>query len=236
VETHDVRLELRGVRIARESRVVLDGVELEVEPGAIRLLVGSSGAGKTTLLRVVAGLEAPDAGCVLLDGALASASGEILVPPHRRGIGMAFQGDALWPHLSARSHLTFGSRGSHDGESADARAQALLQLVGLSGREGARPGQLSGGEGQRLSIARALAKRPRLLLLDEPLAHVDLRAKRRLARDLVAYLREHATTTLWVTHHPEELSFLDGQASWLSGGKLEGPFENAELQRRLEED
>jgi iron(III) transport system ATP-binding protein len=230
-----VRLELRGVRIVRGDRAILDGIHLELEPGGIRLLVGSSGAGKTTLLRVIAGLDAPDSGCVLLDGVLASRPGGVLMAPHRRGVAMTFQDDALWPHLSARSHLTFGRRSSrHDSRQA-AEIEALLAFVGLSGREDARPGDLSGGERQLLAIARALSQTPRLLLLDEPLAHVDLQARRSLARDLVAFLAERSITTLWVTHHPHELSFIDGQASWLCGGKLEGPFPNGDLRQLLED-
>lgn len=223
-----MRLELRGVRVTRGARAVLDGVDLALEAGEIRLLVGSSGAGKTTLLRVAAGLEAPDAGAVLIDGSLASATGEILVPPHRRSVAMSFQDDALWPHLSARAHLGFGRRKVDVGDIRD-----LLRLVGLAGRENARPGQLSGGERQRLGVARALAQRPRLLLLDEPLAHVDLRARRRLARDLVAHASAHGITALWVTHHPDELAFVEGRASLLDGGKLEGPFASHELRRML---
>lgn len=228
-----MRLELRALRLARGGRDVLDGVDLALEPGEIRLLLGSSGAGKTTLLRVIAGLEVPDSGTVTLAGELASAAGEIQIAPHRRGIAMAFQDDALWPHLTVRAHLTFGRRAVKESE-----IDALLGFVGLAGRAKARPGQLSGGERQRLSIARALSQRPRLLLLDEPLAHVDLRSKRRLARDLAAFLEEHAITTLWVTHYPEELAFLEGtgRVSLLSGGKLEGPFSCSEVRTMLEED
>jgi ABC-type Fe3+/spermidine/putrescine transport system ATPase subunit len=230
-----VRVELRGLRVVRGHRTILDGVDLELEPGALRLLVGSSGAGKTTLLRVVAGLDVPDSGCLWLDGELVSRPGDVLVAPHRRGLAMTFQEDALWPHLSVWSHLGFGRRRPRRERAEEAERAALLAFVGLTGREQARPAELSGGERQLLSIARALSLRPRLLLLDEPLAQVDLRARRRLARGLVAFLAERSITTLWVTHHPEELSFLEGQASWLCGGKLEGPFANGELLRLLEQ-
>jgi ABC-type Fe3+/spermidine/putrescine transport system ATPase subunit len=223
-----VRLELRGVRVFRGGRAVLDGVDLALAPGELRLLVGSSGAGKTTLLRVVAGLDAPESGEVWLDGALASGPGEIRIAPHRRGVAMAFQDDALWPHLDVHAHLRFGQRDAREDLGAIA---TLLELVGLAGRESARPANLSGGERQRLGLARALAQRPRLLLLDEPLAHIDLRMRRRLARDLVAWLQEAETAVLWVTHHPDELEFVEGKASLLDGGKLEGPLASRELRR-----
>jgi ABC-type Fe3+/spermidine/putrescine transport system ATPase subunit len=225
-----VRLDLRGVRLVRGGRAVLDGVDLALEPGELRLLVGSSGAGKTTLLRVVAGLDAPQSGEVWLDGVLASEPGAIRIAPHRRGVAMAFQDDALWPHLDARAHLRFGGR-------ADAAGiDALLALVGLAGRETARAAELSGGERQRLGLARALAQRPRVLLLDEPLAHIDLRMRRKLARDLAAWLREHETTALWVTHHPDELELVEGRASLLDGGKLEGPLASRDLRRLVGEE
>jgi iron(III) transport system ATP-binding protein len=226
-----MRVTLTALRVARADRALLDGVDLELEPGAIHLLAGSSGAGKTTLLRVIAGLDAPDSGTVALDGELATASGEIRIPPHRRGIGMSFQDDALWPHLDAVAHLRFGRRDLAASEIAE-----LLALVGLAGRASSFPGELSGGERQRLGVARALAQRPRLLLLDEPLAHVDLRGRRRLARELVAWLRAHGVGALWVTHHPDELTFIDGPAWLLSGAKLDGPYASRELCALLETD
>ena len=228
-------LELQAVRMSLGRSLVLDGVDLQLEPGEIRLLVGSSGAGKTTLLRLVAGLDAPDSGRILREGRLVSAPGEIRVAPHARRIGLAFQENALWPHLSARAHLSFGHGHGRSRRVPAEEPDALLELVGLSGRGDARPGQLSGGEGQRLSIARALAGAPRLVLLDEPLAHIDLRGRRRLAQRLVDFFHERSIATLWVTHHPEELSFVDGSASLLSGGKLEGPLTPAEMLRLLEE-
>ncbi len=183
---------------------------------------------------MIAGLLAPTEGAVHLDGQQASAVGTILIAPHRRGVGMAFQEDALWPHLTVRSHLTLGRRWERSGEDdAYPRVEEILDFVGLARRAGERPGELSGGERQRLGIARAIAKRPRLLLLDEPLAHVDLRSRRELAGQLVAFAKRFAITTLWVTHQPEDLGLVGGRASLLSLGKLEGPFDASELRALL---
>jgi ABC-type Fe3+/spermidine/putrescine transport system ATPase subunit len=178
------------------------------------------------MLNIIGGFLPPDSGTVRI-------AGEDIgnLPPHRRDIGMSFQDDALWPHLDARAHLRFARRDIPVDEVTE-----LFALVGLDGRESSLPSELSGGERQRLSIARALSQRPRLLLLDEPLAHIDLRARRRVARALVSWLRARGVGALWVTHHPEELGFIEAPAWLLTSGNLEGPFASNALCELLEAD
>lgn len=223
-------LTVDGLSLARGGRQILTGVELKLAPGEVRLLVGASGSGKTTLLRSVAGLEVPDAGRILLEDRLVTAPGEILVEPHARGIALTFQDGALWPHLSVERHLLFGLDARvPERERRSEVVDALLERVGLSERRRERPAHLSGGERQRLGLARALAQQPRLLLLDEPLAHVDLAAQRSLAELVLELIGEHSMTALWVTHRPDEVSFVEGKVSVLSGGRIAETLAAAEF-------
>jgi ABC-type Fe3+/spermidine/putrescine transport system ATPase subunit len=223
-------LSLEDIRVVRGGRTILDRLDLSIPPGEIRLLIGTSGAGKTTLLRLVAGLDVPDSGSVRVDGRLASADGVLIVPHHRRGVAMAFQDGALWPHMSVEQHLTFGLRRKIvNREERMRHVGGLLQLFGLDSRRRERPSHLSGGERQRLGLARALSLEPRLLLLDEPLAHVDLQAQRELAQQLARWITERKMTALWVTHRPGEVTFVGGSISLLDNGRIARQLEPDEV-------
>jgi molybdate transport system ATP-binding protein len=181
-------------------------VELTAPPGEMVVVVGPNGAGKTTLLRALAGLQPLDAGHVTLDGfVLDDAAAGVLVPPERRPVGVVFQDGLLFPHLSALENVAFGlrSRGVARRE-ARRRAAGWLERVGLTGREHARPAELSGGQAQRVALARALAPQPRLLLLDEPLAALDATTRVETRRDLRRHLASHDGVRILVTHDPLE--------------------------------
>jgi len=179
-------IELRSLGKSLGGRAVLRDVSLEVPAGEWVALIGPSGAGKTTLLRLVAGLERPDSGAILLDGRDAAA-----VAPRDRRVGMVFQDLALWPYLSVEQHLREAARGP---------VETLLERFGLKGMERKRPAELSGGERQRLAIARAAAGDPRILLLDEPFSNLDPLLRRQLGETLAALRRERGLTTVYVTH------------------------------------
>lgn len=193
-------LAVRDLVVRFDDTTVLDGVSLEVGDQEIVALLGPSGCGKSTLLRVVAGLLPPDAGTVTLAGVDVTS-----VPAHRRGIGLVFQDQQLFPHLDVAANIAFGLRmAGADRRTAEGRVAELLDLVGLSGFHARRTDTLSGGEATRVALARSLAPRPRVLLLDEPLTGLDRELHDRLVADVRAILHASRTTALWVTHDRDE--------------------------------
>lgn len=194
------------MRLQVEVRHPLGRVTLDVAFAAVDrfiAIVGPSGAGKSSLLNVIAGLTTPQHGHIRLDDeVLTDTQQHILVPPHRRRIGYVFQEPRLFPHLNVRHNLTFGSRGADGGASFD-DVVAMLDLSGLLTR---RTPSLSGGERQRVALGRALLSQPRLLLLDEPLASVDV-ARRGEVLPYLDRLREQLDLpTVYVTHATEEIA------------------------------
>ena len=198
-------------------------------------MVGRSGAGKTTLLRLLAGLDAPEDGRILLDGEEASLPGRIRIPPWERGLQMVFQDLGLWPGRSVRAHVEIPLRaaGLERGE-ARRRAAEILERLGLGSRAGERVGRLSGGEARRVAFARALAPGPRLLLLDEPFASLDPVARAHGLELLEEVLASTRAAVLLVTHEPEEARALAGGCAVLRDGRLEEAGPAAEVCRDAE--
>ena len=200
----------------------VDGVSLDVADGEIVALLGPSGCGKSSLLRAVAGLEPAAAGQVLFDGADLAG-----VPVHRRGFGLLFQDGQLFAHRDVARNVAYGleTAGTSRSERA-ARVRELLDVVGLAGYERRAVTTLSGGEKQRVALARSLAPRPRLLLLDEPLSALDRGLREHLAIEVREVLRETRTTAVFVTHdHDEAFTVADRVAVMLAdpetgGGRL----------------
>ncbi len=196
------------------ERTVLDRVTLTVADGEVVAVLGPSGSGKSTLLRVIAGLLSPDSGSVHLDGVDITA-----LPTHRRGIGLVFQDEQLFPHLDVASNIGFGLRMQHDHSRATTRqrVEEMLQLVGLAGFGSRRVGSLSGGEAKRVALARSLAPRPRVLLLDEPLTGLDPDLHDRLVVDVAGVLRTTGTTAVLVTHDHDEAAAIAHRIVRLTG-------------------
>ena len=212
------RLELRDVslRYGRSAEPALKGLSLSVEPGELVALLGPSGCGKTTALKIVAGLLAPTAGDVLVDG-----RSLLGVPPEKRGAAMVFQKPLLFPNMSVEANVGFGLRMRRmpAGEIGD-RAREALRRVRMEGFGDRRPGELSGGQQQRVSLARALVTEPRLLLLDEPLSALDANLRDAL-RDLLRELQdEGGYTTVFVTHDQEEAVVLADKIALVTDGSL----------------
>ena len=197
-------LDVVDVSVRFGERVVLDRLSLHVDEGEVVAVLGSSGAGKSTLLRVVSGLWLPDSGVVSLDG------GDITHrPAHLRNIGMMFQDEQLFPHLDVAANIAFGPR-MHSWPAAEinSRVDELLGLIGLDGFDNRRIDRLSGGEKKRVALARSLAPRPALLLLDEPLTGLDRELHDRLIAELGEVLQATGTTAVLVTHDRDEAATL----------------------------
>ncbi len=221
-------LEIRRLHKAYPDGWMLTDVSFTVERGELVCLLGPSGCGKTTLLRLIAGLERPDQGQVLVNGEDMTA-----VPPHRRGFGLMFQEYALFPHQDVLGNVVFGLRMQNwDREAAAERVAQVLELVGLSGFEHRDVSQLSGGERQRVALARSLAPEPRLLMLDEPLGALDRTLRERLLEELPAILRRADVTAITVTHDQEEAFALADQVILMRAGRTVQRGRPEEVYRR----
>jgi ABC-type Fe3+/spermidine/putrescine transport system ATPase subunit len=209
-------LRIQGVTKDYGSSQALAGIDLDVEEGEFVSVLGPSGCGKTTLLKIVAGFERVSAGKVFLDGA------DLLrVPAHRRPVNTVFQRYLLFPHLSVADNVAYGLRfDSTPKRAIPGRVREALRLVRLEALADRRPDELSGGQAQRVSLARALVKQPRLLLLDEPLSALDLAIRVEMQRELRAIHREIGTAFLYVTHDQQEAMSLSDRVVVMEHGSI----------------
>jgi len=214
-------LALEGVTLTYRGQTVLDAVDLRVASGEVLALLGPSASGKTSVLRVALGFAVPRAGTVRLGERIVSRDGRLLVAPEDRGLAVVFQDLALWPHLTVEGNLGFGlaARGVPARERAE-RIAAMLGRVGLAGTERRFPGELSGGQRQRVAIARALVMEPRAVLLDEPLANVDVDLRRELLELLRELFRENGTTVIHVTHDLREAVAVAHRIAVIEAGRI----------------
>ncbi len=211
-----VTVEQLSKRFPGGSHPAAEAVSFSAPAGAITALLGPSGSGKTTVLRAIAGLEEPDAGRVRICGDDCTRT-----PPQRRGVGFVFQGYALFDHLTVRRNVGFGLRVQGvSSKEREARVDELLDLVQLQGYGERYPSQLSGGQRQRVAFARALATRPRVLLLDEPFAALDTRVRVELRAWLRELHEQTHVTTLLVTHDQEEALELAQQVVVMHEGRV----------------
>ena len=195
----------------------VDNVSLGVKKGEFFSLLGSSGCGKTTLLRMLAGFEAPDSGRIFLDG-----EDITKLPPNKRRVNTVFQNYALFPHLSVWDNIAFGLRvARRPKKEIEAEVEAMLDLIQMHGHEHKKPSQISGGQKQRVAVARALVNKPRVLLLDEPLAALDLKLRQHMQIELDLIHDRVGITFLYVTHDQGEAMSLSDRIAVMNAGKIE---------------
>ncbi len=212
-------LEIEAVshRYGRNARSV-DQVSLTVEAGEIVCLFGPSGCGKTTLLRLVAGHERLQTGRIKIDGGVVADAGSHSAP-ERRPVGLVFQDYVLFPHMTVAENIGFGIRSQRRAERI-AVIGGLLNRLGLGGFESRYPHELSGGQQQRVALARAIARKPKVLLLDEPLASVDLAIRRQLQEDIRAIVRDEGLAALFVTHDADEALVMGDRIALFDQGQI----------------
>jgi sulfate transport system ATP-binding protein len=208
---------VRGVSKKFAGVTVLDDVECDVAEGEALVLLGGSGSGKTTLLRIIAGLEEPDSGQVLLHG-----EDVTQLPARERGVGVIFQDYALFPHMSVAENIGYGLRiRRHAAREIAVAVDRLLELVKLGDHRHKYPSQLSGGQRQRVAIARTLAYRPKVLLFDEPFGALDAQTRLHLRREIRALLREVDISAIFITHDQEEALEMGDRIAVLNAGRIE---------------
>ncbi len=209
-------LSIRNLHKRYGTTPVFQDIHCEIGRGEFVTLLGPSGCGKSTLLRCIAGLTGVDGGQILLDG-------QDLVPlsPQKRGVGMVFQSYALFPNMTVAQNVAFGLRMQKVGKDESAhRVDEVLRLVELGDYATRYPHQLSGGQCQRVAMARSLVTRPRLLLLDEPLSALDARIRRHLREQIRAIQQELGLTTLFVTHDQEEALTMSDRIFLMNAGRI----------------
>jgi len=207
-------LSVKGVKVEIEGKTILEDVSLEVADGEIVAVLGPSGSGKSTLLRAIAGLVGPTTGDIKWNG-----RSVVDVPTHRRGFGLMFQGFALFPHMTVAANVGFGLKMAGDPE-VERRVSEALSWVGLDDFGPRKVDSLSGGEQQRVALARTLAPQPDLVMLDEPLGALDRNLRQRLVADTRQVLEERKVTAVVVTHDRDEASAMSDRLALMREGTI----------------
>ncbi len=221
-------IELDGVSRHWDGVAAVDGVSFALEGGAFLALLGPSGCGKSTTLRLIAGLDTPTSGRILIDGRDVTG-----LPPSKRGIAMVFQSYALFPHLSVAQNIVFGLtvRRVPKAERAT-RLEEAAALLGLSGLLDRRPGQLSGGQQQRVALARAIVAQAKVCLMDEPLSNLDAQLRIEMRREIRALQQRLGMTMIYVTHDQSEAMTMADRIILMRGGRVEQDADPAGLYGR----
>src|ERR1700690_2748480 len=210
-------LSIRSVAKHFGKNIVLRDISLEIAEGEFLTILGESGSGKTTLLRILAGFEQATAGEVWMAGERLD-----MQPPYRRPINTVFQSYALFPHMTVEENVGYGLRiAKRPGAEVESRVSEALAKVKMSAFTKAKPSKISGGQQQRIALARALVNRPRVLLLDEPLSALDANLRRQMQVELKALQREVGITFIFVTHDQEEAMVMSDPIALLHSGELE---------------
>ncbi len=213
-------LDIAHLEVSFGAKKVIDDLSLSLKEGEIAALLGPSGCGKTTLLRSIAGLIQPNSGTIRFGSQLVGLS-SVVLPPHRRGIGYVPQQGALFPHLSVAKNIAFGlDKKSYSKIEIEKVVSEMLELISMKGFEDNLPSEISGGQQTRVALARALAVKPKMVLLDEPFSALDAQLRSELRSDVVSLLRSAGTTAILVTHDREEALVSADRVVLMRAGKI----------------
>ncbi len=212
-------IEFNNVTHGYGEKITVKNFSLKIEAGKLTCLLGSSGSGKTTILRLIAGLEIPRSGKISIDGKTVSENGSVLIPPHKRNIGFIFQDLALWPHFTVRKNIAFGLEKRKE-KNVREKVRGMLDLFGLSNLGERYPHQLSGGQKQLAAIARSLALNPKIMLMDEPLANLDVKLKRNIIEHVKKLKTDFDLTLVYVTHDHKEAFALADKIAVIDAGTI----------------
>jgi iron(III) transport system ATP-binding protein len=228
IESRSAAVRLQSVTKRFGAVAAVDDIDLVIEPGTLVTLLGPSGCGKTTTLRMIAGLEMPTSGRVLIGN-----KDVTLLPPNERDVSMVFQSYALFPHMTVMENVSYGLSQSNLAREAQ-RAKALegLALVGLTGFDDRLPSELSGGQQQRVAVARALVLEPQVLLFDEPLSNLDAKLRRRMREDIREIQLKLGLTSVYVTHDQEEALAVSDKIVVMNKGRIAQAGTPADLYER----
>ena len=207
-------LELKQLNKSFQKKVLKD-INLELEKGQIISILGKSGSGKSTLLNIIAGFERANSGSLKINNQVIF-NKKINIEPQNRNIGFVFQNYALFPHLNVEKNLLFGVKDKKN----KTLVKELLEMIDLGGYEKKYPHELSGGEQQRVSIARVLATNPNIILLDEPFSSIDTLLKAQIEKDLLALIKKSGKTAIFVTHDPKEAMAISDKIVFIQDGKI----------------
>ena len=211
-------IEVNSLFFDYDGMAILKGVDMQLHRGERLILSGASGIGKSTLIRLIAGLDLPSSGEIIIDGLSMHGEGKIVLP-HKRSLGIVFQEPSLWPHMSVEEHLKFVSKNSNKKERQKEIAH-LLKVTQLDILAQRVPSELSAGQAERLSIARTLASQPHYLIMDEPFANLDPKTKSEMVEVILSESKRLNAGLLLITHDESEASLIGGQQLWMREGKL----------------
>lgn len=212
-------LEINDLSVVLGNKLVLDKLNLKIEGGKFAAILGPSGCGKTTLLRTIAGLITPHDGAIRFGSQLVSVS-SLVLPPHKRNIGYVPQDGGLFPHLTVYENVGFALKGQMNQIQVGQVINEMLELVGMKGFEKRLPQELSGGQQTRIALARALAMKPSIVLMDEPFSALDQALRNEISTEVVSLLKSTKTTTLMVTHDREDALVSADVIALMSDGQV----------------
>jgi len=213
-------IKLTNITHAYGSKTVLESLSLNIEANKLTCLLGGSGSGKTTILRLIAGLEIPEKGDIIIDSKIVTENKKIIVPPGSRDIGFIFQDLALWPHFTVYKNIAFGLLERKEKEVSKTVLE-MLDFFDLKSYADKYPHQLSGGQQQLVAISRALVLKPKILLMDEPLANLDVKLKQKILKHIKRLIKSFNLTLVYVTHDHREAFTIANEIVVLNGGKIE---------------